>query len=804
MGIKEGAMELLTDKIVRGGFPLCIEKARLITESYKQTEGEPAIIRYAKAYSHMLENIPVLIDKDELFVGEGASKPWGAEIDPFLGVWREDEIKGAAAEGIISVEDMDWATFRELGEYWQTRCSEYIQSKYFDERIYSYLQLGVTLPAMKRKDEFRGAYAGSGLCLSFAFTDSYTDHAKWLNGLNPIIKEAEEELRNLRYLSLDDVQKKSFLEASIMVLNSVIRLANRYAEAAEALAEKEGDLLRKAHLKRIAEACRQAPANRPNSFFQAIQSLWFEQILFTPTSTHNIGRFDQYMYPFYKKDLIEGKINNEEVLALLCELRIKCMKPENIKLSSAKRTQHAGFAKWRNMTIGGVTPDGKDATNELTYLVLEAASRLRTSHHTITLRVHEGTPEDLLIKALEVIKTGIGMPAIALDKSYIEYLTAGGIPPEEARNYHLAGCVDPAIPGKASFLAGMFFVMPKVLEIFMNNGIDPRTGLEAGPFKPEVEKYNTFEELYAAFKNFLAHFISLWHEHTFLLRGNSRDYYDAVEILETMLLQDGIKVGKPLSRRKPVPPYDFRAVMVPVGVINTADSLAVIKRLVFEEKKVFMKELRQALTANWEGYENMRKMCLQAPKYGNDIDYVDSIASELYKFLIEEEAKYYTSARPEGGKIRGIGGASISSMFAGGAIIGATPDGRLAGTTLSDGTVSPSQGRDTHGPTAMLRSAAKVDQAACASALLNVKLHPSSLTTREDLKKLSSLIKTYADMGGKWIQFNVVDNKQLLEAQKSPENYRDLIVRVAGYSAYFVDLSKGVQDDIVRRQEVSL
>ena len=797
-------MATSTAKIRRGGFPICIEKARLITESYKQTEGDPAIIRYAKAYSYMLENMPVLIDNDELFVGEGASQPWGAEIDPFLGVWREEEIKEAAREGIISAEDLDWPLFRELAQYWETRCSEYIQSKLFDERLYKYLQLGVTLPPMRRKDEFRGAYAGSGLCLSFAFTDCYTDFARWLNGLDPIIKEAEDELRNLRFLSLDDVQKKLFLEAAIVVLKSVIRLAGRYADAAEALAENEKNPQRNKELKRIAEACRRVPANRPNSFFQAMQSLWFNQILFTPTSTHNLGRFDQYMYPFYKKDLDEGRIDNEEVLALLCELRLKCMRPENIKLSSAKRSQHAGFAKWRNMTIGGVTADGKDATNELTYLILEAANRLRTSHHTIALRIHEETPEDLLVKALEVVKTGIGMPALALDKSYIDYLTSGGIPLEDARNYHLAGCVDPAIPGKASFLAGSFFVIPKVLEIFLNDGVDPRTGLEACPFKPRIEDYKTYAEFYEAFKGFLSYFISLWHEHSFLLRGYSRDYYDAVEILETVLLQDGIKMGKPLSRRKPVPPYDFRATMVPVGAINVADSLAAIKLLVFDEKRISLKELRQALAADWEGYENIRKMCLQAPKYGNDIDYVDSIAKELYRFLIDEEAKYRTAGRPENGKIKGVGGASISSMFAGGAIIGATPDGRLAGTTLADGTVSPAQGRDTHGPTAMLRSAAKIDQALCSSMLLNVKLHPSSLTTREDLKKLGSLIQTYADIGGKWIQFNVVGNEQLLEAQKSPENYRDLIVRVAGYSAYFVDLSKGVQDDIVRRNEVSI
>ncbi len=499
-------MENLTAGIIRGGFPLCIEKARLITESFKQTEGEPAILRYAKAYSHMLESIPVLINTNELFVGEGASKPWGAEIDPFLGVWKEDEIRSAAEDGIVSITEADWPMIREIGRYWETRCSEYAQSKLFDDRFFKYLQVGITLPPMKNKDEFRGAYAGSGLCLSFNFTDCYTDFARWLNGLNPIIKEIEEELVNLRFFSLDAVEKKLFLTASLITLNAVIRLAERYAEAAEKLAEAEKNPSRKKDLERIAETCHQVPANSPKNFYQAMQSLWFNQILSTPTSTHNLGRFDQYMYPFYKSDRDKGQINNEEVLDLLCELRIKCMRPENIKLSRAKRSQHAGFAKWRNMTIGGVTSDGKDASNELTYLVLEAANRLRTPHHTITLRVHEGTPEDLLVNALEVVKTGIGMPALALDKSFIDYMTSGGIPIEEARNFHLAGCVDPAIPGKQSFLAGLFFVVPKVFEIFLNNGVDPRTNLEVGPGKTSVEEYRTFEDFYRAFKTLLSYF----------------------------------------------------------------------------------------------------------------------------------------------------------------------------------------------------------------------------------------------------------------------------------------------------------
>ncbi|HSW57755.1 MAG TPA: pyruvate formate lyase family protein [Dehalococcoidales bacterium] len=800
-------MENITARIVRGRFPLCFEKARLITDSYKQTEGEPAVIRCAKAYAHMLENIPVFIGDDELFVGEGASKPWGAEIDPFLGVWKEDEIRGAAEDGIVSVEESDWPMIREIGRYWETRCSEYAQSKLIDDRFFKYLQVGITLPPMKNKNEFRGAFAGSGLCLSFNFTDCYTNFDRWMIGLNPVIREIEKELEDLRFYSQEAVEKKLFLTASLISLKAILRLADRYADTAEKMATAEKNSQRKKELTKIAEACRRVPANSPESFYQAMQSLWFNQILSTPTSTHNLGRFDQYMYPFFKNDLEKGLIDTEETLALLCELRIKCMRPENIKLSRAKRTQHAGFAKWRNMTVGGVTADGKDASNELTYLVLEAANRLRTPHHTITLRVHEETPEDLLVKALEVVKTGIGMPAMALDQSFIDYMTSGGISLEDARNFHLAGCVDPAIPGKQSFLAGLFFVVPKVLEIFLNNGTDPRTKLDIWPGNQKVEDYQNFEDFYTAFKNTLSYFISLWHEHTFLLAGRSGDVYahnDIVEMLDTVLMPDGIKMGKPLSKRDAVPPFDFRAAMVPVGAINVVDSLAAIKLLVFEKKKITLQQLKESLASNWEGCDEIRKICLQAPKYGNDDDYVDSIAADLYRFILDEESKYHSYGRPINGKIRGIGGASISSMFAGGTIIGATPDGRLAGTTLSDGTVSPAQGMDINGPTALLKSAAKIDQASCSSTLLNVKLHPSSVTTKEDLKKLGNLVKTYADMGGKWVQFNVIGNDQLLDAQQHPENYRDLIVRVAGYSAYFVDLSKGVQDDIIRRMEVSI
>ena len=259
----EKRIKKLMLKMRKRQFPLRTEKARLITESYKTTKGEPQIVRNAKAYAYMLENFPVLIDDDELIVGEGASRAWGAELDPFLGQWKEEDLRGAVEDGIVSIEEDQWPEIRELGKYWETRCAEYIQSKLFDEDLFNYLRLGVTLPPMKKKEEFRGAYAGSGLCLSFNFTDCYMDHEKWIHGLNPIIEEAEEELKSMKLLSREAVEKKYFLEAMIMVLKAVIRLAERYGDAADAMAAKEKDPQRKKELEQIAEACRWAPPTPP-------------------------------------------------------------------------------------------------------------------------------------------------------------------------------------------------------------------------------------------------------------------------------------------------------------------------------------------------------------------------------------------------------------------------------------------------------------------------------------------------------------------------------------------------------------
>jgi formate C-acetyltransferase len=411
--------------------------------------------------------------------------------------------------------------------------------------------------------------------------------------------------------------------------------------------------------------------------------------------------------------------------------------------------------------------------------------------------VHEKTPESLMLKALEVVKTGIGMPAFVGDKSYIQYLLNHGISLREARDYALAGCLDLNLAGRSRINAIGMFIVPLVFEIAMNNGIDRRTGRQLGPRTGDFESFTTFEDFMKAFREQLTHFMGLTaEEHNILLKAQTELFPDA---FHSCLMVGAIKEGKDVLDR--TMPFENGSVLNPVGMINVADSLAVVKKLVFEEKKMTAKELKDALDANWQGdkYQEIRKMCLAVPKYGNGDYYVDSIAREIYRYWVDIAVTFPTVW---GGTMKPAG-ISITAHAPAGSYTGATPDGRYAGETLADGTMSAAQGRDTNGPTALIRSAMTIDQIPFQSTLLNVKFHPSALESTEDLRKLSDLIKIYFEAGGKHIQFNVVDKNMLLDAQTFPEKYRDLIVRVAGYSAYFVSLSGAIQDEIIKRTEYS-
>lgn len=773
--------------------PLSLEKVILWTESYKQSEGEATIIRRAKAFANILDHITIFIEDDELIVGNTASKPMGFEISFWAGIWPQDEIEGLKEEG-YNITKEDEANLASLREYWKGKTLTDKFEQYFDEeRMWPFMETPVILPPWKRGVGWAG-YAESGMGLGPYILVAPDYEMAMSRGLKGIIEDAEQELKNTRITNAESIKKFDFLKAVIIAHKATIRFSLRFADLAKKMAETENNPTRKKELQKIEDICRWIPAHSPRDFHEALQFFWFLFLMFNPNGVAGMGRFDQYMYPFYKKTREADAMTDEEALELLQCLRIKDM--QLIRTSSREhRKKWSGMAKWHNCIIGGQTPDGKDATNDLSYLILEAADRCRTPHHTITLRVHEGTPEALMTKALELVRTGIGMPAFVGDRSYIDYLLREGVSLEKARNYTLVGCLDVGLPGESRTLAVPMFIVPLVLEITMNNGIFPGTGKQLGPKTGEFENFKTFEELLEAFKKQIIHFTDLAAEHNNIKAQVWSELFP--DPLLSSLMKGAIKDGKALLDRK----FDFEniAALSPVGMINAADSLAAVKKFVFEEEKLTLKELKHALDTNWAGErgEEIRNMVLAAPKYGNDDDYVDSIVKEIYGFWTDTVIamdNYF------GGKHKSSG-VSISAQWPGGACTGATPDGRFAGECLADGSVSAMRGKDTRGPTALLKSAMKIDQASFQATLLNVKFHPSAMKTTEDLRKLSMLIRTYFIEGGKHIQFNVVNRETLTDAQEHPESHGDLVVRIAGYSAYFVQLDKVMQDEIVARTE---
>lgn len=781
-------------------YPICVEKAQLVMASYKQTEGEPTILRRAKATAHYLDNKTIFIEDDELIVGNVASKPMGLEAGSLGPTWPEDDME-SLRKGGLDISKEDEAVLRSMDDYWKGKGRTMDERQgifYDDERLWPFIQSGILSPPWKKRDEGRGTgAAGVGWGLGLGLALIVVDYEKVLKeGLNKIIQDAEEELRQVRYMDADAIKKANFLKSVIISLSAIVRIANRFGDLAAKMAAEEKDPSRKKELERIAEICHWVPGNPARTFYEAMQSFWFIWIMIAGGTTPG-GRFDQFMYPFYQKDKEEGRLTDDDVLEWLECLRIKVMQYNFVGGGKLQREKWAGMARWNNWMIGGVTPEGEDATNELSYLILEAAKDCQTPHHTITVRVHEGTPEPLMLKAIEVVKTGIGMPAFIGDKSYIGYLVGQGVPIEDARNYALAGCLDVNIPGKSRIQAFGMFIVPRVFEITMNNGFDPRLGIQLGPKTGEFESFQTFDDFMNAFKEQLKYFMGLTvEEHNILLMAQRDLFPDAVH---SALMVDAIKVGRDALDR--TLPFENGSALNLVGMINVADSMAAVKQLVFDEKKITQKELKAALDANWQGdgYDRIRQMCLEAPKYGNGDPYVDTIAKELYQYWADTTLTFPTAF---GGTTKPTG-ISITAHAPGGAMTGATPDGRLAGETLADGTISPAQGKDTNGPTAVMRSAMTIDQIPFQATLLNMKFHPSALKTEEDMRKLSMLIRTYFSQGGKHVQFNVVNKETLLDGQQHPEKHKDLIVRVAGYSAYFVTLGKPVQDEIICRTEIA-
>lgn len=774
-----------------------VEKATLFTEAFQKYEGDPNVIRMAKAQAYMLENIPIYIMEGDLLAGAPASKPMCVEADFWTkGTWQKEGIESLRGEE-YSITDEQAAKMYELTEYWHKIIPEYKLYDLYDDPMWAWKKSGYLLPVNTTLEEAAGmGYACNGMAIMPEADTYQIDYAYVLRkGLQATIDEAQAKLdavESIRIKSEEDIEKIYVWRAMIIINRGVIAWAERYADLAEQEAAACEDPVRKQELLEMAQICRRVPRYPASNFREAFQFLWFIFLMISCQTTTPLGRLDQVLYPYYKKDVEAGILDDETVLEYMQNYRLKIMQMKNTS-GGQSRLKWSGQARWNGVTLGGVDAEGNDATNPLTYLFIEAAYRCRTPHHTLHLRVHEGTPRELLRKAVELVSTGIGMPSFNSDKGYMKTLMEKGVPLEKARDYMVMGCVDPTVPeGWGHVYSMMVTSLP--FDTFLHNGYSKHLDMQIGPKTGDVCEMKTYEEFRDKMLEHQRYYIEYFAQDMLLRYLTGRKVMQ--DPFPISLFSDGVEVGK-IGKMRDLPYGLGPTLNLGVGTINVGDSMAVIKKLVFEEKKITMEQLLKALDENWEGEENqkIRRMCLEVPKYGNDDDETDAVVADIYNRLVDIGCSidHY-----RGGKYC-VSGLSITAHDPGGRLTGATPDGRYAGTPLADGSISPEQGYDVNGPTAMLNSAMKMPQGRMNATLHNMKLHPSALKTAEDREKLINLIETYMMEGGNQIQFNVVDQETLIRAQKEPEKYKDLIVRVAGYSTYFVTLSKNVQDEVIGR-----
>ena len=806
-------------------------RAKLITESYKATEGQPVITRRAEAFAHILRNIPIIIRDNELIVGSSTIAPRGCQTFPeFSYQWLEDELDTVAtrtADPFYIAEETK-AELREVHKYWKGKTSSELATSYMAPEAIKAIEHNIFTP---------GNYFYNGVG---HVTVKYEEVLAI--GYKGIIDKARAELEKCQVGDGNYAKKSHFLNAVIVSCQAVIEYAERYAELASQMAAECTDPVRKQELLQISENCSRVPANGATSFYEACQSFWFvQQLLQVESSGHSIspGRFDQYMYPYYKADIDKGIITREAAQELLDCIWVKLNDLNKVR-DAASAEGFAGYSLFQNLIVGGQDKYGNDVTNDLSVMCILASMHVHLPMPSLSIRVWNGSPHELLIKAAELTRTGIGLPAYYNDEVIIPALQNRGLTLEDAREYNIIGCVEPQKAGKTDgWHDAAFFNMCRPLELVFSNGMDKGelVGIQTG----DVTKMTTFEEFFDAYKKQMEYCISLM-----VNADNAIDVAHAERVplpYESCMVDDCLSRG--LSVQEGGAVYNFTGPQG-FGIANMADSLYAIRKLVYEDKKVSMEEYKQALAWNYDkgldqqSVSDMSEMILkgmqdagmavntdtakavlqtvmrlkpteeqlrrfteihhmidEVPKFGNAIDDVDYFARDVAYTYSRPLQKYMN---PRGGHYQ-AGLYPVSANVPLGGQTGATPDGRYAHTPVADG-VSPSAGKDVKGPTAAATSVSRLDHFIVSNGtLFNQKFHPSALAGREGLEKFVALIRTCFDQKGMHMQFNVVDRETLLDAQKHPENYAHLVVRVAGYSALFTTLSRSLQDDIIRRTE---
>ncbi len=776
---------------------VCVERARYFTESFRNNKSDPMIVRRAKGLAHVLRNMTVYIEPDELLAGKQAGSLRAAPMFPEFtvdGVFDEiDELERRPADRFVLSQD-EKAELLDICGWWKGRTVH--------DRCLA------TLP-----EEAKAAYETGVLSATGNMTSGdghiLLDFPKLLEkGVRGILDEVEAELAALDPTDPGSIRKRFLLEAIIIMYTGVIDYARRYSALAREMSEKESDPRRKEELLAMAGATARVPEHPPRSFHEAVQAVWFIHLISQIESnghSMSLGRFDRYMYPFYKADLERGIITEEEAGELLCDLWLQMFGVTKIR--PWNHTQCSGGGPtYQNLTLGGTDTAGNDATNPLTLLCLDTVARTRLPQPNVSVRCHHDTPSYLYRKCIEVIRLGFGMPALHNDELMVPSLLSRGVSLEDARDYAIVGCIEPIIPGKQGYRsAGMSFtIFPKIFEITLNGGTDPRTGISLLPDERNLGNFNDFEDILDAFARQTAYFVRVRIAGEYVIDAALEELVP--EPFVTGLVEDCIRRGKTPKEGGSV--YDM--VTGPeTGVTNVANSLAAIKRLVFDEKKLTQEELRSSLESDFEGPkgEMVRQMLLnRGPKFGNDDEEVDRIAARVYTIFIDELEKYPTARAGRGpiGCINYPCTATISANVPAGIKVGATPEGRHAGDALAEG-CSPYHGTDLLGPTAVINSVVKLPTMRITGGnLLNQKINPSSLATDEGILKLEGLVRTFFEKKGWHIQFNTISSETLKEAQREPEKYRDLVVRVAGYSALFNNLEPATQNDIIERTEHAL
>jgi pyruvate formate-lyase/glycerol dehydratase family glycyl radical enzyme len=782
----EERIKKLRQKTISTKPSLSPERAVLMTEFYKSELANQvsAPVRRALALKYLLEKKKISIDEGELIVGERGPAPKATPTYPEITVHslQDLEILNSRKKTSFSVSERTRKLFQaEIIPFWK--------GKSIRDRIFA-----------EMSDEWKDAYE-AGVFTEFmeqrAPGHTVLDDKIYKKGFLDFKEDIQRSMENLDFFNDPEAYKKrEQLRAMEIAANALIRFAERHAEKARELAEKEKKPKRKKELRKIAEICTRVPAHTPRDFWEALQYYWFVHLgVITELNgwdAFNPGRLDQHLYPFYKKGLEDGTLTQEKAKELLQAFWVKFSNqpaPPKIGVTAEESSTYTDFAL---INTGGVKADGSNGVNELSYLILGVVEEMRILQPSSAVQISKKTPESYLKRALKIIRTGFGQPSIFNTDVIIQELVRQGKSIEDARNGGASGCVEVGAFGKENYNLTGYFNMVKVLEITLNDGKDPRTGKKIGLETGDPAKFNSYAQLFEAFKKQLIHFVNIKIKGNNIIERLYAEYIPAPFL--SLLIDDCITKGK--DYHDGGARYNTSYIQG-VGLGTMTDTLTAIKYNVFDKKLITMKEMLKALQNNYKDQEILRQRLLnKTPKYGNDDDYADEIMKSIFEVYYEA-----INGRPntKGGTYRiNLLPTTVHIYF--GRMIGATPDGRKASEPLSEG-ISPVQGADRNGPTAVIKSVAKMDHARTGGTLLNQKFTPHLLADEERIGKLAHLIRSYFKLDGHHIQLNVVNAQTLRDAQKNPDKYRDLIVRVAGYSDYFCDLNKDLQDEIISRTE---